>query len=220
MNARPTSAHRSGRPTAVDQTVEALREGLLAHRFAPGQRLIEADLTERFGVSRSTLREAFRRLASDGLIEIVPNRGAIVRSLSPRDRAELFLIRSELEALAARLAAEAMGEADKRERFEADVAEIWNDAARVEVAAYLQENARFHEAILRAGDNLQLTAICSQYHLHAIMGQVGNALSAAAMAQSVEEHRRLAEAILARRADDADRLMRDHLKRAAEISAN
>jgi len=88
------------------------------------------------------------------------------------------------------------------------------------VAAYLQENAQFHEAILRAGDNRQLTAICRQYHLHAMMGQLGNALSAAAMAQSVAEHRRLAEAILAGQPDDADRLMREHLKRAAAISAD
>lgn len=218
MDVTPTSAGKDKQPSAVDRTVEALRQGLTSHRFAPGQRLIEADLTEQYGISRGTLREAFRRLASDGLIEIVPNRGAIVRSLSDRDLTELFQIRSELEALAVRLAAEAMGDPVIRARFEADIAEIWDDTPRIDVSAYLGENSRFHEAILRAGQNRQLAAICRQYHLHAIMGHLGNALSAGAMAQSVEEHRRLAKAICAGAADEADLLMRKHLERAASIS--
>jgi DNA-binding FadR family transcriptional regulator len=71
------------RPSAVEQVVNSLFSGLMSNRFAPGQRLIEVDLTAEYGVSRGTLREAFRRLAADGLIEIVPHRGAIVRRLSP-----------------------------------------------------------------------------------------------------------------------------------------
>jgi DNA-binding GntR family transcriptional regulator len=220
MNLLPPSPRKDKRPSAVDRTIEALRHGLTSHRFAPGQRLIEADLTEQYGISRGTLREAFRRLASDGLIEIVPNRGAIVRSLSDRDLTELFQIRSELEALAARLAADAVADPETRRRFEAETAEIWEESPRVDVAAYLQENSRFHEAILRAGQNRQLAAICGQYHLHAIMGQLGNALSAEAMAQSVTEHRQLARAISAGAPQEADRLMREHLRRAASISVN
>ncbi len=85
--------------------VERLRADILAGALAPGSRLVECDLTARFSVSRGPVREALRRLAAEGLIEHWPNRGAVVRRLSTRGMRELFEIRVEMEALAARLAA-------------------------------------------------------------------------------------------------------------------
>jgi DNA-binding GntR family transcriptional regulator len=82
--------------------VEGLREDILAGRLEPGSRLIENDLTVRFAVSRGPVRESLRRLSADGLIEDRPHRGAIVRRLTEREIRELFLIRIEMEALAAR----------------------------------------------------------------------------------------------------------------------
>lgn len=204
--------------SAVDRVADALRSGLMSHRFAPGQRLIEADLTEEYGVSRGTLRQAFSRLESDGLIEIVPNRGALVRQLSQRDIVELFQIRSELEGLAARLAAQAMADPMARAEFEAAVAPIWDDTPRVDAGRYLEENSNFHRAILAAADNRKLAGICGQFHLHMIMGQNGRVLSAEAMHRSVAEHRALATAILSEDPDSAERLMRDHLSRAMQLS--
>ncbi len=212
-----TTSRRRGE-SAVDRVADALRGGLMSHRFAPGQRLIEADLTEEYGVSRGTLRQAFSRLESDGLIEIVPNRGAVVRQLSQRDVIELFQIRSELEGLAARLAATAMADPDVRARFEAGIAPIWEDAPRVDAGRYLEENSDFHRAILAAADNRKLAGICGQFHLHMIMGQNGRVLSAEAMQRSVREHRELATAILSEDPDKAERLMREHLARAMHLS--
>jgi DNA-binding GntR family transcriptional regulator len=188
MNSMDPSGPSSGsrRRSAVDEVVDTLREGLMNQRFAPGQRLIEADLTRECGVSRGTLRQAFSRLASDGLIEIVPNRGALVRRLSQRDLLELFQIRSELEGLAARLAAGAMDDPARRAAFEAAIAPIWDDAPRVDAGSYLEENSGFHKAVLAAADNRQLANVCTQFHLHAIMGQVGGVLTADAIETLVE----------------------------------
>lgn len=67
---------------AVDWTVEAVRERIASGGYAPGQRLIEADLTAELGVSRSTVREAFRLLAAQGILQLVHNRGAVVLRMS------------------------------------------------------------------------------------------------------------------------------------------
>jgi DNA-binding GntR family transcriptional regulator len=206
------------RPSAVEQVVNSLFNGLMSNRFAPGQRLIEADLTAEYGVSRGTLREAFRRLAADGLIEIVPNRGAIVRRLSSRDMNELFQIRTELEGLAARLAAERMADPELRARFETAIAPIWQDQPRTHSADYIAENAQFHEAILDASGNRQLALVSRQFQLPVIMAQVRGLLTVETMASSVAEHRRMARAILAGHAAEAERLMQDHLARAMELT--
>src|SRR5262245_43090553 len=97
----PDGPERGG---TVEYILEHLRSGVLQGLYAPGQRLIEADLTQELRVSRGPLREAFRRLSAEGLLEIVPHRGAMVRRLTLREMRELFQIRLGLEMLAARLA--------------------------------------------------------------------------------------------------------------------
>lgn len=211
----PSDAKRS---SAVEEVVRTLSLGLMTYRFAPGQRLVEADLTTEFNVSRGTLREAFRRLAADGLIEMVPNRGAIVRRLSRRDVAELFQIRSELEGLAARLAAARIATPAVRSAFEAAIAPIWSDAPRYSISTYMEENTRFHEAVHEAGGNNQLTHVSRQLQLPAIMNQVSRLLTPRTLEASVSEHRRIARAILAGDAAEADRQMRIHLARAADLN--
>ena len=91
-------------------------------RLVSGQRLVEADLTREFGISRALLREAFRQLAAEGAIELVPNRGAEVRRLTRAEALELFEIRTELEGMAARRAAERMEMAEVRGAFAAATA--------------------------------------------------------------------------------------------------
>ena len=106
-SARRDAARATPVPPAHGATVafivEQLREDILAGRLPPGSRLVECDLTSRFGVSRGPVREALRRLTADGLIEHWPHRGAVVRRLTEREIRELFAIRIEMEALAARL---------------------------------------------------------------------------------------------------------------------
>jgi DNA-binding GntR family transcriptional regulator len=200
----------------VAHVVERLRDDLLGRRFVPGQRLVEKELTDRFAVSRGPVREAFRRLAAEGLIELAPNRGALVRRLSQREMQDLFQIRCELEALAARLAALAP-EADRRERFAIDIAAIFKNARR-HSAAYMDENQRFHASVMRLAGNLQLSELCRRLRLPLIMAQVGDALTPDILAQSVAEHRLIAGAILDRDPQAADAAMRAHLSRAAAFA--
>lgn len=212
------TSNTSRRGSAVEHIVSALFDGLMEYRYAPGQRLIEADITRQFNVSRGTVREAFRRLAADGLIEIVPNRGAVVRRLSQRDLTELFEIRCELEGLAARLSARNMADEQSRAVFEDATAMIWDDAPRLRVPNYLEENARFHEAVLSASGNRQLINVSRQFQLPVIMSQVSALLTPQTLERSLVEHRGIARAIVAGDAEAAEYRMREHLGRAAELS--
>jgi DNA-binding GntR family transcriptional regulator len=195
--------------------VERLRDDILAGRLSPGLRLIECDLTARFAVSRGPVREALRRLSADGLIEHWPHRGAVVRRLTEREIRELFSIRIEMEALAARLAAR--GDAPERARFTAAIQPIYADAPR-EACQYLKENAAFHDAIMALADNFQLRELALRLQLPLIMAQVGDVLTPAVLQASVQEHRAIAQAILDRDGEAASLRMRAHLERAAALA--
>ena len=219
--AKRTIAGSRGRaPPAHGATVafivERLREDILAGRLPPGSRLVECDLTSHFGVSRGPVREALRRLSADGLIEHWPHRGAVVRRLTEREIRELFLIRIEMEALAARLAATADAP-DRRERFAAAIQPIYAEAAR-NPCEYLKENAAFHDAVMALADNLQLRELAARLQLPLIMAQVGDVLTPAVLEASVREHRAIARAILERDPSAASARMRAHLERAAALA--
>ena len=91
------------RETLREKTVERLRESILNQFFEPGERLIERELCELTGVSRTSVREALRQLESEGLIETIPNRGPVVTSLALADAMQIYEVREALEGLAARL---------------------------------------------------------------------------------------------------------------------
>lgn len=208
----------AARGSTVDRLVEGLRLGILNSRYAPGQRLIEADLTRDFGVSRGPLREAFRRLSAEGLLQMVQNRGAVVRRLSYRETVELFQIRTSLEGLAVRLAAAAIDQGDNRERFSEATRQIWSEAPRISGAAYHEENRMFHNAIFDICGNAQLVELCKQLQLPLIMLQLSGAMTPRMYEDSVGEHRAIARAVLNGDGDAAEAAIRTHLSRASEIA--
>ncbi len=201
----------------VGHVVDRLRCDILAQRLQPGERLIESALTKRFSVSRGPVREALRRLAAEGLIEHAPHRGAVVRRLSPRDVGELFQIRVEIEALAARLAAQSPDRA-ARARFIEEIAMIFAEAPR-RMETYIDENAAFHAAVLSLAGNRQLQELSARLRLPLIMAQVGDASTVEAMRASVSEHRAIAEAIVDGDGAAAAAATRAHFERAAKLAA-
>jgi DNA-binding GntR family transcriptional regulator len=140
---------------------EALRRSIVEGEYAPRQRLIEEQLAERLGVSRTPVRQALTMLEAEGLVEIVPNRGAMVCSFSDRDVWEIYDLRAVLEGHAARRAAsrieagdlERMGElAREMELIEPGV----TGDNEVETRRLVSCNGEFHGAVLRASDNGRL----------------------------------------------------------------
>jgi len=205
------------RATTVDQIVEAVVDGIKSGRFAPGQRLIEADLTAELGVSRGPLREALGRLAAESLVVIEPYRGAIVRRLSEQDVVELFEVREVLEAEAARLAATRIDEKDNRARLEAFRAEA-GAGGEEDTLAYMEENTQFHDLVVELAGNDLLRQVVSQLSTRSYRMQFRNILLPGAIKESMLDHEAVIVAILAGDAKGAERTMRKHVHRSLTLS--
>lgn len=133
----------------------ALRDYIVEGNLADGARVPERDLCERFGISRTPLREALKVLASEGLIDLLPNRGARIRPLRPHDIRELFDVMGGLEALAGRLACEKVEEAEIQE-IERLHYEMYGYYLRRDLHGYFRCNQAIHLAIVAAARNATL----------------------------------------------------------------
>nr|WP_302474347.1 GntR family transcriptional regulator [Roseococcus sp. MDT2-1-1] len=194
----------------VSYIVKDVEEAIRSGRLVLGQRLVEADLARELRVSRGSLREALNRLATAGLVEIVPNRGAVVRRLTRKEVADRYQIRAQLEGLAASLAAQRLHEADHRERL---LSVAPPDAAQISsVEEYRRENYRLHEMIADLSGNPQLAALIRQLWLPAHMVELRGSLDATFHRDSAEDHRRIVDAILSQDAAAAEAAMQAHLE--------
>jgi len=141
--------------TTVDKLADDLAEAILSGEFAPGTRLDEQFLAQRYSVSRTPVREALRQLATTGLIEVRPRRSAVVASVTPDQLEELFVAMGELEATCARLAALSMGPTERR-GLQALHEEMKAIAARHDPVAFADANHALHSMIYRGAHNAVL----------------------------------------------------------------
>jgi DNA-binding GntR family transcriptional regulator len=199
---------------ATDQALELLRGAIREGQFALGQRLIEADLMQTFEVTRGPLREALRRLASEGVVDIVPNRGAMVRSFNQQEMIDSFRIREVIEGLAARQAAEAMNQAKSNSKFKSAFEKIALMRA-TRALSFSKENVVFHELVLTHASNKQLTGLMRQLQLPLVRFQIRASIDDEYREASRREHDAVGQAILRGDAPQAEMLMRRHLRQAA-----
>jgi DNA-binding GntR family transcriptional regulator len=202
------------RGNSVDAVVETIREGILSGRFAPGQRLIVRDLMQEIAYSRSTLREAFRRLEADKLVSFIPNRGFCVQRLAPDEMQDLYRIREQLEGLAARLAAERIGEGRNRRRL-LDVMKLVKSGDQLR-ETHVKRCQVFHAAVVELSGNARLAELLGQLQIPILMLEWRSTMSAKEIEVSRAEHIAIAKIILEGRAEQADAAMRRHLQRARE----
>lgn len=137
---------------AADRVREALEEDVVLGRILPGNRLDELALAERFGVSRTPVREALNRLAASGLVELRARRGAFVKAIGIAQVVEMFEVMAELEALCARLAARRINGEHTARLLQAHQACI-DAAEQADADAYYHRNEAFHQAIYDACGN-------------------------------------------------------------------
>src|SRR5437763_13034882 len=137
---------RARAATRTEALREAIEDKIATGAFPPGMRLDETELTQKFGVSRTPLREALIQLSSMGIVSIRPRRGAVVSDVTPQRLLEMFEVMAELEAMCARLAARRMSDADQQQLLRAHGA---CEAAcmAADPANYYHENQHFHHAI-------------------------------------------------------------------------
>ena len=192
---------------------EVLRREILEGKYSQGEALGEAQLAERFGVSRTPIREALRELETESLVEIRPNRGAAVIGISREDIRDIYSIRSLLEGWAATKAAERATD-DKLEEIAelVDLMELYEQRGDVEKLVNLDH--RFHEKIYSLSGNRIMERKLSE--LHEYVSQVrGLSLTKGSRAkESVEEHRAIYKALKEHQPEEAGRLMSEHLANA------
>lgn len=212
----PTFAASAALPrgNTVDHLFSQLKNAIQNGQLAPGQRLIEADLTKDYGVSRGPLREALRRLSAEGIIDFVPNKGAIVKRFSPKEIVDIFRIRQALEGLATRLATENL--APDRHKKQWKMLEQISLGTIDEDLAFGEENRLFHGIILELCDNLQLHTLIQQMQLPFLRYQIRGSLDRAYIRNSRKEHIDIARAMLAHDAKLAEKRMQQHLGKALD----
>lgn len=205
--------------SVVDMAVGRIRNKIMRGQFAPGQRLVEPDLAEQINVSRTALREAFRRLAAEGLLELELYKGATVRMMKKKDVAEAFMIRELLEGLVARLATEVI---NKNSKLKKALLES-RDAQRQAITsvdpgdAYTMANAQFHQFLMDCVESPQLERLVSQLQLPLYRMIYSRLLAEAARLRSMADHERIIDAILDNDPARAEREMQMHVHNSAEF---
>ena len=208
---------------AVDRAYEAIRGDILSGRLAPGERLREEELTRQIGVSRTPVREALRRLESDGYTIVEANRGASVPVYSKRDVDEIYGLRALLEGHAARRAATRISKEQITELERINAA--MKTEARVETRSDDNEahmrrsqlNQDFHDVILVASDNNRLLGIVRQLAQVALSVRTFAQFDPADEARAIDNLDELIRALKTGHPDWAEATMRSHIHNARQI---
>ncbi len=192
-----------------------LEEEILNGDLKKGDTLTELSLSARLGASRTPIRAALHRLAEEGLIKIEANRGVTVLGVSESDLIDIYTIRMRLEGLASGEAAKKITEKELSElRDSVELSEFYINKKDAE---HLKElDTRFHEIIYRASANLRLDKILSELHRNIRVYRKLSLSVSERLEKSVEEHREILSAIECGNAEEADRLMTEHIRSALE----
>ncbi|MDR7110247.1 MULTISPECIES: GntR family transcriptional regulator [Microbacterium] len=205
-----------------DETIErpdltqVIREAILDAQFAPHQRLIEADLSERYGASRASVRTALLNLAGEGLVERLPNRGARVRAITVDEAIEIVEVRIGLETLCARKAAENLSptDADELRALRADIEAAIGSG---DLMAYSRLNQELDRRIRDLSHHGTATQLLERLRAQSARHQFRLAFHPGRAATSAPEHIAIIDAILAKDPDAAEAATRAHLSGIVEV---
>ena len=211
---RPDTAGKA--VSSPERVASSITKGVLRRHYVVGQRLIESDLTQQLGVSRSTVREALKILAANGVVELVPHRGAVIRGLSLTDAEKLLTLLEVLTGLAARLAANNIDRGQNRKLFIAAAKPLIDARSTNELDRILDERARYYQTMLDIADNSELRRAMPMPRAHLFRTQFYGFLSKADLRAMVTEYRNITKAILAGSGAKAQLYARRHLQRTAE----
>jgi DNA-binding GntR family transcriptional regulator len=200
---KPIERHQ----TLREKILETIRDAILKGNMKPGERVSEPELAERFGISRTPIREAFRQLESEGYLQVIPRKGAVVASLSERDVEEFYAIKIILEGFAARMAAENLTPKDI-ERLESINGRLQQIAAEGDVKTFFRVHNEFHEVFIKAAGNEKLYEMITQLVMRFKRLRLASLSQPGRMEISVEEHRNMIQAFKNHDGERADSLVR------------
>ncbi|HWI79575.1 MAG TPA: GntR family transcriptional regulator [Ramlibacter sp.] len=202
-----------------EQVTQRLRQMLVEGHIAPGAKLNERELAQVLQVSRTPLREAIKMLAAEGLVELLPNRGAIAVSLSEADVLNTFEVMAGLEGLSGELAAQRITDAELAE-IRAMQFEMMGAYTRADLSNYYRINSMIHTAINAAAKNPVLTSTYKQVNARLQALRFRSNQNGEKWKRAVKEHEKMVEALSARDGAALRALLQQHLynKRDAVIN--
>nr|BFE60198.1 GntR family transcriptional regulator [Dactylosporangium thailandense] len=196
--------------TPATQAREALREAILRGEYLPGERLVEAQLSQRLGVSRFNVRTALQDLAADGLVEVQRNRGAVVRKVSVEEAIEISEVRMVVEGLVAARAATRVTDEQASELDE--VALLMRRAVSAgEFRRYSDLNHRLHALIRTIAGHRTADSIIATLRGQLVRHQFMLSMQPGRPQVSLPQHERIIEAIRQRDPKEAETAMREHI---------
>ena len=190
----------NGNSSLEEKVYKTLEDQILSQKLTAGEAVTELKLSAELGVSRTPVREALQRLDREGLIKLIPNKGAFVIGISEKDLIDIYMIRMRLEGLAARITAEKADESTVRHlRENTELTEFFISKGNVERVKDLDSD--FHDIIYRACESRMLCKTLSELRR---------------IEKSFEEHKQICDAIEKKDMENADRLMSRHVEHALD----
>ncbi|WP_091230544.1 GntR family transcriptional regulator [Anaerobium acetethylicum] len=193
-----------------DVVFNTLRQAILNGELEPGERLMEIQLAERLGVSRTPVREAIRKLELEGLVEMVPRKGAEVAKITEKNLKDVLEVRRALEELAVQIACDRMT-AEMIAELKNALREFVNSTKGKDLKAIAEADVKFHDVIYLATDNQRLIQILNNLREQMYRYRIEYIKDYSKHAVLIAEHEAIISAIENRDAESGTRAIRDHI---------
>ena len=215
MGERQDPKENRDRYSLRGRVYKSIREDILSGRYEQNTELKEAAIGAELGVSSTPVREALRQLELEGLVNIIPNRGAYVNMITAKDVQDIYVIRSMLEGLCARWATECIT-SEQLDDLEETLCLSEYHTKKENYEKLYELDSLFHEQLYQASGSRILNHVLSDFHDYVKQVRKATIASETRSVKSTEEHRAIFEAIRLRDADQAEELAKQHVKRTIE----
>ena len=205
-------------PSLRDQVYDILKNMIILREIPPGEKIPEEDLCRRLGVSRTPLRETICRLENEGIVKVIPRRGAFVVEQSKQTIREILEIREALEGLVARLATQNM-DAQTAERIMKSLAKAERiSASDPQLAKYTRADIEFHDLMLAASGSQMLHHMMQMVNAHLQLIRLRTVVLPGRARKTVVEHFEIMEAVNRGDPDQAEERMRRHIRSVRQVA--
>jgi DNA-binding GntR family transcriptional regulator len=205
--------------TLREKILEHIRDAIISGSLKAGSKVSEPELADRYGISRTPIREAFRQLESEGYLTVIPRRGAVVSEFSQKDVEDFYAIKSILEGYAARQACNKLTdrELDKLQANNVKLAEL---AKENDIKSFFKIHNDFHDMFIKAADNERLRELITGVETRFQRLRFMSLSKPGRMNISVQEHGKIIEAFRRRDAETAEMLVRKNAEYGGQVLLN